>query len=160
MGPSIGAFDESSNKMYGVSLNTNSSYSHADFPHFPKLDNISRFEDWSEPTIVKELGTKNILFTDLVVVCYDQLHLGIGKEFLIRCHQLARKRDFDTIVGMSITDNSARIASKYGWKCLKKIDLRSYRDSYTGEAVFAKATMPFVSVMYKDFRNINPKSKL
>ncbi|XP_002128580.2 uncharacterized protein LOC100176877 [Ciona intestinalis] len=118
---------------------------------------LFRFAEWIESTLTKEFGTSNIFLDDLTVVSQKYSNRGLATEFIRRTTQKAEDLGFDVTVGFVVAEKMVKVTRRWGWKVLKKIDLRSYRDSLTNEAVFAQAKVidGCVPVVYKDFRSVN-----
>nr|XP_002128580.1 uncharacterized protein LOC100176877 [Ciona intestinalis] len=116
---------------------------------------LFRFAEWTESTLTKEFGTSNIFLDDLTVVSPKYSNRGLATEFIRRTTEKAEGLGFDVIIAFALTEKIIKVTRRWGWKLLKKIDLRSYCDSLTNEAVFAQAKVidGCVPVVYKDFRS-------
>ncbi|XP_078492060.1 uncharacterized protein LOC144747718 [Ciona intestinalis] len=83
--------------------------------------------------------------------CEEQLHI------FIEC-------GFDFLIGFTTSEKSMAVDIKLGLKCIKKIDMKNYRDSCTGETVFdvAEAELKdnWTYVMCMDLRWLRQNSKI
>uniref|UniRef100_H2Z7I6 N-acetyltransferase domain-containing protein n=1 Tax=Ciona savignyi TaxID=51511 RepID=H2Z7I6_CIOSA len=128
---SIAAIDDETNKICGISMCAPWKPKPEVNTSMDKMSYLFRFAQWSETTLAEELETTNILVEDIIAVSQNLYNQGIGTELFRRTEQLAIDRCFDYIVGFATSDKTVKMLSTSGWKCMKKLDMSSYRDSYT-----------------------------
>nr|XP_026691204.1 uncharacterized protein LOC108950041 isoform X1 [Ciona intestinalis] len=141
-GVSIGAYDSLSKKMCGLSMGKLKCYKIPSFRRSKvpeKVLYMQRFEEWSESSLEEDLDSTNFVIGDLSVVSSEYSNQGIGTELAKRHAEFFVERGFDFCVGFSTSVKSMGIVQRLGYKCIKKIDMTSYKDPYTGVAVFAQA---------------------
>ncbi|XP_002126193.2 uncharacterized protein LOC100177367 [Ciona intestinalis] len=164
VGISLGAFDDVRKTVCGVTFGKLDPHKNLGAKHdgreVPvKVEIMQRFEEWSESTLSTDLGSTNFVIADLLVVSTEYSNRKIGTELSKRQMNLFAELGFDFSVGFATSEKSLMIDKRIGYKCAKKINMLSYRDSDTGETVFAQAELKdnCVHVMYKDLREIRSK---
>ncbi|XP_078485248.1 uncharacterized protein LOC100175006 [Ciona intestinalis] len=165
-GISLGAFDDVTNKLVGVT------FGECDLYRKPKIKNdnrtpikiqyLQRLYEWFELIPRIEHGITSLLLADVLVVSTQYSNRGIGTQLTMRQANLLADLGFTFLLSFITSEKALAIHTKLGSKCIKKVDMRTYRDSRTGEAVFKHADLKdnCIQVMCTDLRNLQSiKSK-
>ncbi|XP_078492389.1 uncharacterized protein LOC108949977 [Ciona intestinalis] len=144
-GLSLGAFDDVTNKLCGVTFGEYDLYKKPrikDDNRTPiKIQYLQRLYEMFESISRVELGITNLLLADVLVVSPQYSNRGIGTQLMIRQADLLADLGFNYLLSFITSERALAIHTRLGSKCIKKVDIRTYRDPCTGVAAFKHADL-------------------
>nr|XP_018669806.1 uncharacterized protein LOC108949977 [Ciona intestinalis] len=144
-GLSLGAFDDVTNKLCGVTFGEYDLYKKPkveDDTQTPiKIQYLQRLYEMFESISRVELGITNLLLADLLVVSPQYSNRGIGTQLATRQADLLADLGFNYLLSFITSEKALAIHTRLGSKCIKKVDIGTYRDSCTGVAAFKQAEL-------------------